>query len=176
MGFDIRLSRPEDYMDDVSKFFRSPRRHKVDYKSAFANKASEGEAPFNTGRLGFEELTKKMTSRKLTENPRLEFIDEMGNNKVFAGIGRFNKETDYNFDLGKPNTILNFTQTPIYNPMWAETYKISPTVMTKVDSPMPSVFNPDPNGVLQASADTRLENELEGNLSVAQILREGKEG
>ena len=61
MGFDIRLSRPEDYMDDVSKFFRSPRRHKVDYKSAFANKASEGEAPFNTGRLGFEELTKKMT-------------------------------------------------------------------------------------------------------------------
>ena len=60
--------------------------------------------------------------------------------------------------------------------MWAETYKISPTVESKVDNPMPSILNPDPNGVLQASADTRLENELEGNLSVAQILREGKEG
>lgn len=177
MPYDRRLSRPQDYMDDAKKFFRDGRRDKIDYKTAFQNKASEGEVPFNFGRFGAEELTKKIASRKLTENPRLELSSVMGEvSNVFTGLGRFDRETDYNFIEGRANTIMNFKYDENYNPLWAETYSLSPTVVDKVSSPMPTDMDPDPKGILMSTAETRIENEAEGNLSIAQILSQGKEG
>ena len=36
---------------------------------------------------------------------------------------------------------------------------------------MPRMRNPDPNGFLMSTAENRVENEAEGNTSVAQLLQ-----
>ena len=38
---------------------------------------------------------------------------------------------------------------------------------------MPRIKNPDPRGYLMAAAEKRVENELEGNVSVATLLERG---
>ena len=37
---------------------------------------------------------------------------------------------------------------------------------------MPRAANPDPKGYLMATAESKAENEMEGNMSVAQLLKE----
>jgi hypothetical protein len=40
------------------------------------------------------------------------------------------------------------------------------------DNPMPRMKNPDPNGYLMAKAEKRVDREMEGKKSVAQLLEE----
>jgi hypothetical protein len=61
---------------------------------------------------------------------------------------------------------------PDFNPAWVEAYRISPTLNPQkvARNPMPRMKNPDPNGYLMSIAEQRVENEADGNVSVAQLL------
>ena len=58
--------------------------------------------------------------------------------------------------------------------MWEEMYRISPTVNPgeTAKNPMPSVNNPDPNNFIMMAQQSRAENEVEDNKTVAQIINE----
>ena len=55
-------------------------------------------------------------------------------------------------------------------------YSLSPTLKPddRISNPMPRASNPDPKGDLMATAEKKAENEVEGNLSVSQLLEEDK--
>jgi hypothetical protein len=57
-----------------------------------------------------------------------------------------------------------------------EAYKLSPTVRPdkRAKNPMPRTRNPDPNGFIMQLAESRAENEMENNVSVAQLLADKK--
>ena len=81
----------------------------------------------------------------------------------------------YNFAEGRANTKLDFRQTPEFQmqgELWRERYQLSPTVSPgkRVSNPMPRDANPDPNGYLLATAKQRAEREVEGQMSIAQLL------
>ena len=173
MPRDSRLSRPQDYVDGAQlKFFRN---NKIDYGQAFKSKPSE--PPFTINRFDSTDLQNKLKKglgRKQVLNPRLNFVGgDPQAFKLFTGLPRFdnNKKELYSFDEGRPNTKSNFTQYPEYKPMWAELYNVSPTVAEKSSNPMPRTANPDPNGILMASAESSADSEYEGELSVAQLLQ-----
>lgn len=184
MPRDKRLSRPQDYLDEVSLFFQKGSKglRKIDYEESF--RAKSDQPPFNINRFGKEELLNKITSKKPTLNRRLDFVDDPTSFELFTGLGRFDNgrtnEEDpsmslYYFDEGRANTKLDFRQTPEYQAkgeLWKERYMLSPTISPKdrITNPMPRLENPDPKGYLMATAEKRAENEMEGNLNVAQLL------
>jgi hypothetical protein len=57
-------------------------------------------------------------------------------------------------------------------------YALSPTLEPddRISNPMPRAANPDPKGYLMAVAEKKAENEIDGNLSVAQLLEDEKSG
>lgn len=184
MPRDKRLSRPQDYLDEVDLFFRKGSKglRKIDYEESF--RAKSDQPPFNINRFGKEELLNKITSKKPTLNRRLDFVDDPTSFELFTGLGRFdngrtNKEDPamslYSFDEGRANTKLDFRQTPEYQAkgkLWKERYMLSPTISPKdrITNPMPRAANPDPKNYLLMTAEKRAENEMEGNLNVAQLL------
>ena len=184
MPRDKRLSRPQDYLDEVDLFFRKGSKglRKIDYEESF--RAKSDQPPFNINRFGKEELLNKITSKKPTLNRRLDFVDDPTSFELFTGLGRFDNgrtsEEDpsmslYSFDEGRANTKLDFRQTPEYQAkgeLWKERYMLSPTISPgdRITNPMPRVANPDPKNYLLMTAKKRAENEMEGNLNVAQLL------
>jgi len=184
MPRDKRLSRPQDYLDEVSLFFRKGSKglRKIDYEESF--RAKSDQPPFNINRFGKEELLNKITSKKPTLNRRLDFVDDPTSFELFTGLGRFdngrtNKEDPamslYYFDEGRANTKLDFRQTPEYQAkgeLWKERYMLSPTISPedRITNPMPRTANLDPKNHLLMAAKKRAENEVEGNLNVAQLL------
>ena len=184
MPRDKRLSRPQDYLDEVDLFFRKGSKglRKIDYEESF--RAKSDQPPFNINRFGKEELLNKITSKKPTLNRRLDFVDDPTSFELFTGLGRFDNgrtsEEDpsmslYFFDEGRANTKLDFRQTPEYQAkgeLWRERYMLSPTISPKdrIANPMPRAANPDPKNYLLMTAKKRAENEMEGNLNVAQLL------
>ena len=173
MPRDSRLSRPQDYVDETRlKFLRN---NKVDYGEAFKSKPSE--PPFTINRFDASDLQNKLKKglgKKQVLNPRLNFVGgDPQAFQLFTGLPRFdnNKKELYSFEEGRPNTKSNFTQYPEYKPMWAELYNVSPTVADKSSNPMPSTANPDPQNILRDNAELAAENEVEGKLSVAQLLQ-----
>jgi hypothetical protein len=189
MPRDSRLSRPEDYLDEVSLFFRKGARgpRKIDYEESF--RAKSDKPPFAFNRFGVEELRNKVVSRKPILNARLDFVNaNPANFELFTGLGRFdtgrtNKEEPeaslYYFDEGRANTKLDFRQSPEYQAigeMWNERYQLSPTISPgdRITNPMPRATNPDPKGFLMATAQKRAENEMEGNMNIAQLLSASK--
>ena len=184
MPRDKRLSRPQDYLDEVDLFFRKGSKglRKIDYEESF--RAKSDQPPFNINRFGKEELLNKITSKKPTLNRRLDFVDDPTSFELFTGLGRFDNgrtsEEDpsmslYYFDEGRANTKLDFRQTPEYQAkgeLWKERYMLSPTISPgdRITNPMPRVANPDPKNYLLMTAKKRAENEMEGNLNVAQLL------
>lgn len=189
MPRDSRLSRPEDYLDEVSLFFRKGARgpRKIDYEESF--RAKSDKPPFAFNRFGVDELRNKLVSKKPILNARLDFVNENpANFELFTGLGRFdvgrtNKEDPaaslYYFDEGRGNTKLDFRQSPEFQAigeMWRERYNLSPTVSPgdRIKNPMPRAANPDPKGYLMATAQQRAENEMEGNMNVAQLLSASK--
>tara|TARA_R100000654_G_C2677407_1_gene126837 strand:+ start:31 stop:699 length:669 start_codon:yes stop_codon:yes gene_type:complete len=159
---------------------------RLDFDDLFTSKAATGEYPFNPSRFESEDLTKHAMSRKLTQNPGLNFAPNTpffdDNNEVtsdyqlFEGLGRFNRSTDYDFDEGRAKTYQRPQDQPDFNPYWMRAYGMSPTVDPGMASknPMPRLRNPDPKGYIMGQARSRAENEAEGNMSVAQLLAEQK--
>lgn len=178
MAKDSRLTDPNKYIESVGPSFRTHK--KIDYSDAFRAKAPEGEPPFNINRFGFKELTNKLVTRKLKYNPRLNFVgDQPEQYELFAGLGRFDNEREelYSFERGGANTPNVFTKAPDFKERWVEAYRLSPTLPPdkRVSNPMPRERNPDPRGYLMAAAEQRVENEMEGNVSVATLLEDRRE-
>jgi hypothetical protein len=125
-------------------------------------------------------------SQKLVQNPGLNYAPNtpfFDNNEkttpdyqLFEGLGRFNRNEDYDFEEGRANTYQRPQDQPDFNPMWMEAYDISPTVDpgNRPKNPMPRLRNPDPNGYLMGQAESRVENEYADIKSVAQLLAEQK--
>ena len=169
------ITNPFNRRGDITK--------RLDFDDLFSAKAAEGEYPFNPSRFEAKDLTKRSMTRKLTENPGLNyapntpFFDD--NNQVtsdyqlFEGLGRFNRNMDYDFEEGRPRTYQRPQQQPDFNPEWAKAYALSPTLNPEKTSknPMPRLRNPDPKGYIMGQAQRRAENEVEGNRSVAQLLQ-----
>ena len=162
------LTDPNDYVGAVNRVFK--RQSKIDYSDSFKSKPLTSLNRFTTN-----DLRNKMQTDKRKHN-RLNVIDleDPQNFELFTGLPRFDTDRRdlYNFDAGRPNTRGDFTQTPEFNPMWPDMYRVSPTVKpdARAKSPMPRMSNPDPNGYIMAQAEARAENEMEGDLSVAQLL------
>ena len=172
MPIDPRLvsSQPGKVLKDSQlKFLKETN---IDYADSF--KKSSTEPPFTINRFDERDLRRKLTSKKPKLNPRLSFINDENAQafELFTGVGRFDtaKKDLYSFEQGRPNTKMNFTDYPDYKPMWAELYAASPTVEKKSKNTMPSLRNPDPQGIILARAENQAENEVENNLSVAQLL------
>ena len=160
----------------------------LSFRELFRDKyaTEHGGSPWVPSRYTFEDLTKAVQNRKVIHNPRLNYVpnspfwDE--NNELpeqgyemFQGLGRF-KRSDYNFDEGRALTRVRPENQPDFNPDWVEAYKLSPTVRPdkRAKNPMPRTRNPDPNGFIMQLAERRAENELENNVSVAQLLADKK--
>jgi hypothetical protein len=160
----------------------------LSFRELFRDKyaTEHGGSPWVPSRYTFEDLTKAVQNRKVIHNPRLNYVpnspfwDE--NNELpeqgyemFQGLGRF-KRDDYNFDEGRALTRVRPEDQPDFNPEWMEAYKLSPTVRPdkRAKNPMPRTRNPDPNGFIMQLAESRAENEMENNVSVAQLLADKK--
>lgn len=174
MPRDVRLSDPSQYISEVDRKFH--KKKKINYQEAFKSKPTE--APFTAGgRFETDDLRNKLQAKKLTQNPRLNFVGgDPTEFQLFTGLPRFdtNREELYNFEIGKPNTIADFRTYPEYNPMWEEMYRVSPTVNPgeTAKSTMPSINNPDPQNFIMKKMQLRAENEVENNKTIAQIINE----
>jgi hypothetical protein len=170
------ITNPFNKRGDITK--------RLDFDDLFTSKAAMGDYPFNPSRFETKDLLKRAMTKKLTQNPGLNFTPNtpfFDDNKavtsdyeLFEGLGRFNRKEDYSFDDGRPLTRQKPQDQPDFNPMWMDAYNISPTLnpSKESDNPMPRMKNPDPNGYLMAKAENRVERELEGKKSVAEILEE----
>jgi hypothetical protein len=164
------LTDPNDYVGAVDRVFK--KQSKIDYSDSFKTKPLTSLNRFTTA-----DLKNKMQSDKRKHN-RLNVVDleNAENFELFTGLPRFDTDRRdlYNFDKGRPNTRGNFTETPEFNPMWPDMYRVSPTVKpdARVKNPMPSLYNPDPLRNIQEQQEILAKNEIEGNLSVAQLLQE----
>ena len=179
MPYDKRLVNPSDYMDDVAKFFDKGAYVKTKYEQQ--NRADSTKPPFQINRFGAAELRSRITSRKPTINPRLNFIDANPDNfNLFQGLpSRFDKARKelYNFDLGRPvfqkPTFLDSIEFQLKGEKWKETYELSPTVNPdkRAKNPMPRADNPDPRDFLYKTMEAKAEAEVEGKMNVAQLLK-----
>ena len=177
MPRDPRLvsSRPGKVLKESQlKFFKETN---IDYADSFKKKSTE--PPFTINRFDENDLRRKLQNKKPKLNPRLSFLtdDNAQEFELFTGVGRFdsNKKELYDFENGRANTRQKFTEYPDYKPMWADLYFASPTVETRAQNTMPSVRDPDPQGLIMKRAESKAENEVEQELSIAQLLDKGKE-
>lgn len=158
---------PSQYVDYTGDVFE--KKKQLNFDDLFSPKAST----WTLGRFESTDLTKFFKTRALRLNPGLNYVGERPEEyEVFAGIGRFKRKDNYDFETGRPLTAQRPEEQPGYTPIWKEAYDLSPTVNPdkRVSNPMPRVANPDPKGYLMASAEKRVENEAEDNKSVAQLL------
>jgi len=159
---------------------------RLDFNELFRAKPETGDYPWNPSRFDQQDLLNRAMTRKLVENPVLNFVSNApffddskevtSEYEVFEGIGRFNRPIDYDFDKGRPNTRQRPEDQPDFNPGWVEAYNISPTIAPgkAAKNPMPRLRNPDPNGYMMKAAEVRVENEIENKQSVSQLLAEEK--
>jgi len=160
----------------------------LNFRELFRNKydTETGGSPWVPSRYTSEDLLKAVQNRKVTLNPRLNFVPNSPfwdtenqlppeDYEMFAGLGRF-KRSDYDFDNGRALTKARPQQQPDFKEEWVEAYKLSPTVNPgkRAKNPMPRTANPDPNGFIMSMAENRAENEVEGKVSVAQLLQNKK--
>jgi hypothetical protein len=160
----------------------------LNFRELFRNKydTETGGSPWVPSRYTSEDLLKSIQNRKVTLNPRLNFVPnspfwDTDNQlppeqyEMFAGLGRF-KRSDYDFENGRALTKTRPQEQPDFRDEWVEAYKLSPTVNPgkRAKNPMPRMANPDPNGFIMSMAENRAENEFKGNISVAQLLADKK--
>jgi hypothetical protein len=160
----------------------------LNFRELFRNKydTETGGSPWVPSRYTSEDLLKAVQNRKVTLNPRLNFVPNSPfwdtenelppeDYEMFAGLGRF-KRSDYDFENGRALTKARPQEQPDFKDEWVEAYKLSPTVNPgkRAKNPMPRMANPDPNGFIMSMAENRAENEVEGNVSVAQLLQNKK--
>jgi len=183
---DARLELGRYISNPFDKKGRIP--SQLSFRELFRDKyaTEHGGSPWVPSRYTFEDLTKAVQNRKITHNPRLNYVPNSpfwdDNNELppekyemFEGLGRFKRE-DYNFDEGRALTRVRPEDQPDFDPSWVEAYKLSPTVRPdkRAKNPMPRTRNPDPNGFIMQMAENRAENEFKDNVSVAQLLANKK--
>ena len=165
----LDLGRYIDYTKDVFA-----KKKQLNFDDLFTAKADSGTAPFTPSRFESTDLLRRIQTRKLRFNPGLQFVGEDAQQfEVFANIGRFNRKEDYDFNVGRALTKQRPEEQPGFNPVWRDMYSLSPTLKPddRISNPMPRAANPDPKGYLMATAEKKAENEMEGNMSVAQLLK-----
>jgi hypothetical protein len=178
----------KDHRLDLGRYISNPFnvngkiRANLDFDELFRTKPDSGDYPWNPSRFKESDLTKRMMTRKRTLNPDLNFVsnspffgtntDDVTNYELFEGLGRFERPTEYDFNEGRAITPQRPQDQPDFNPVWVEAYRLSPTVRPDkaAKNPMPRMQNPDPNGYLMSAAENRAENEMEGKMSIAQLL------
>lgn len=151
----------------------------LNFDELFLSPSGSGQYPWNPSRFTQADLLRKMMTRKLSLNPRLNFVgDTPEQYEVFAGLPNFNRVSQYDFVNGRPLTPQRPEEQPGYNPLWPDSYRLSPTIPPdkKIENPMPRASDPDPRGFLMASAVKRVKNEEQGNTSVAQLMSKGGTG
>ena len=173
MPRDARLNSPEQTINKVDSVFR--KNAQINYSEAFKAKATQ--PPFDINHFDASDLRNKLLAKKQVQNPGLNFVsDDPQNFELFSGLGRFDTDRGdlYNFEQGGPNTRHRFTQSPEYNPMWGNLYRVSPTIKPgdRITNPFPRLKNPDPKGYIMAAAESQAESEYEENYSVARLLRD----
>ena len=170
MAKDYRLDLGR-YIDYTKDLFAQKKQ--LNFDDLFSAKASTGAAPWMPSRFEDRDLLRRIQTRKLKLNPGLNFVgDTPEEYEVFAGIGRFTRKENYDFNNGRPLTKLRPEDQPGYSNIWMQAYNLSPTLKPddRVTNPMPRMANPDPKGYIMASAENKAKNELEGNKSVAQLI------
>jgi hypothetical protein len=170
----LDLGRYIDYTKDVFA-----KKRQLNFDDLFSAKSDSGTAPWTPSRFESTDLLRRIQTRKLKFNPGLEYVGEDPLQfEVFSGIGRFNRREDYDFNNGRALTKQRPEDQPGFNPIWKDMYALSPTLEPgdRVSNPMPRAANPDPKGYLMATAENKAENEVEGNKSVAQLLKGDDEG
>lgn len=171
MAKDRRLIDPNNYIAYTKDPFIKKRQ--LNFDDLFQDKVSTVPSRFERS-----DLLKRVQTRKAQLNPGLNFIgDSPEEYEVFAGIGRFTRKDNYDFENGRPLTALRPEEQPGFSDIWVEAYKLSPTLNPdkRASNPMPRLRNPDPKGYLMAAAEKRVENEMEDNKSVAQLLSDDSE-
>ena len=179
MPYDKRLVKPQDYMDDVAKFFDKGAYVKPKYEQQ--NRADSTQPPFQINRFGASELRNRITSRKPTINPRLNFPDTQPDNfNLFQGLpGRFDisRKELYNFDAGRPvfqkPTFLDTIEFQLKGDKWKETFELSPTMNPekRPKNPMPRADNPDPRNYLMKTMEAKAMAEVKGTMNIAQLMK-----
>ncbi len=168
MAKDHRLALDRYIRDDT---FR--KKKVLNFDELFLSPASSGQYPWNPSRFTQADLLRKMMTRKLSLNPGLNFVgDTPDQYEVFAGLPNFNRVAEYSFTDGRALTAQRPEQQPGYNPLWADSYRLSPTIPPekKIKNPMPRAADPDPRGFLMSSAVNQVKNEDQGKTSVADLL------
>ena len=179
---------PKDHRLNLGRYISNPFNEagqqfkKLNFNELFRSKPSTGDYPWNPSRFDKEDLTRRMKTRKVTLNPELNHIgnqritDEIDGPgqrfEVFEGLGRFDRNVDYDFEEGRGRTRIRPQEQPDFDPIWVEAYRLSPTIAAgeRADNPMPSIANPDPKGYIMAEGQRIAEREIEGDKSVAELL------
>lgn len=184
---DARLELGRYIANPFDKQGRIPKQ--LNFRELFRDKDAtrSGAAPWVPSRYTETDILKAIQNRKVVHNPSLNFVpnspfwdenNELGPKRyeMFAGLGRFNRPEDYDFDEGRARTRNRPQSQPDFDPQWIEAYNLSPTINPgkRAKNPMPRMRNPDPNGFLMSMAEQRVENEAEDNVSVAQLLQDKK--
>jgi len=168
----LDLGRYIDYTKDPFV-----KKKQLNFDELFQSPSTAGQYPWNPSRFTQSDLLRKMMTRKLALNPRLNFIGKTADQyEVFAGMPNFDRNTEYDFINGRALTTQRPEIQPGYNPLWSETYNLSPTIPAdkKIQNPMPRASNPDPRGFLMASATNQVESEQQGKVSVSQLISKNK--
>lgn len=147
----MKIIRPRTTPEEYIKFSGSKDK-KLDYKDHYDLKANQQETPWVTSRFGPQDLTKAIANKRLNYN-ELNYVPEgvlENSYEMFPGRGRFNMETDYDYEIGRPATPNYPEQQPDFNPNWNNSYSLSPVIAPgdKIKNPFPRRSNLDPNGYL----------------------------
>jgi hypothetical protein len=151
----------------------------LNFDELFLSPAGSGQYPWNPSRFTQADLLRKMMTRKLSLNPRLNFVGNTPEEyEVFAGLPNFNRVAEYDFANGRALTSQRPEEQPGFNPLWPDSYRLSPTIPPekKIKNPMPRASNPDPLDFLMSSAVKQVKNEEQGKTSVAQLMSKGSTG
>jgi len=178
----------KDHRLDLGRYVTNPfnRRGQIgknlNFEELFRAKPDSGQYPWNPSRFTERDLTNRMMTRKRELNPELNFVQNSpffddnqevnSQYELFEGLGRFNRPESYDFNEGRALTSQRPENQPDFNPVWVQAYRLSPTIKPgkSAKNPMPRMKNPDPNGYLMAMAETRVDNESEGKMSISQLL------
>ena len=181
---------PRDHRLNLGRYISNPfneagqQYKKLNFNELFRSKPSTGDYPWNPSRFDKEDLTRRMKTRKVTLNPELNHVGNQSlpeaavnpalGFEVFEGLGRFNRDIDYDFIEGRGKTPVRPQMQPDFDPMWMEAYSLSPTIAPgeRANDPMPTIENPDPKGYIMAEGERIAEKEMEGDKSVAELLQE----
>lgn len=167
-------SNPFNKRGDIAK--------RLDFDDLFRAKPETGEYPFNASRFTTEDLLKRSMTKKLIQNPILNFVSNTpffdDNQQVtpdyelFDGIGRFARPEEYDFEHGRPLTKQRPEDQPDFNRAWVEAYQVSPTLnpAKRVKNPMPRVRNPDPNNYIMQQMEAQVEEQNSPPASISALL------